>query len=772
MRWVIKHPASLSYAAVGQMDADNRRQISIITIKLKEMHSESNTRYLLLATAAIGLAIGFGLFIWKTYTDLLPIPDSLNLEASAVRKVQVLDRNDIPLTITYQNRWNIHDYVPLHEIPIFLQQAIIISEDKRFYKHSGVDWIARWHALWQNLKALGKMRGASTISEQVVRMWHPRARTAWSRWLEGLEAAHLEVRFSKADIFEFYLNQVPYAGRRRGVAQAARYYFDRDLDTLSRKEMLALVVLVRAPGRLDLRRSAREIQQPIRDLLIRLYKMGIVDEAQYAQIHADKIQLEKSYLAVRASHFVHHLFQSLDVIDMQHRVRLRTTLDAPLQAKIQNILQQRLKDLQRWRVSNGAVLVVDHLHQQVLAWANASQEEDSMSLSWIDAVTAQRQPGSTLKPFLYATAMEKGWTAATPVDDHPLAEPIGYGLHTFRNYSRIHYGPLLVRDALGNSLNVPAVQAIRYVGVDTFLNRLHDLGIQSLHRHPDYYGDGLALGNGEVTLLELVQAYTVLAAQGVYRPLKFLIDDGLSSLGLRRVFSPEVASLIGNILSDPNARSLEFGEGSLLRLPVQTAVKTGTSNDYRDAWAIGFNHRYTVGVWMGNLDHRSMDGITGSSGPALVLRSVFAELNRYRLTHPLYLSPRLVQIEICRDTGSPANDHCSSYLEWFIPGTEPGARKPIHHFQKSLHLIQPTNGLQLAMDPRIPNDQEAFCFKLAKISGVEAVDWYVDDQFLVTTSTGEYLWPLQPGMHRVGARVWLEHRRHPVLISPVKFIVK
>ena len=575
--------------------------------------------------------MGFGAFVWKTNADLLPIPDSLTFGASDLRKVQVLDRNNIPLTITYQNRWNIHDYVPLHEIPNFLQQAFIVSEDKRFYQHRGVDWIARGHALWQNLKAFGRMRGASTISEQVMRMWHPRARTVWSRWLEGLEASQLEERFSKADIFEFYLNQVPYAGQRRGVAQAARYYFDRDLDTLNRKEMLALAVLVRAPGRLDMHRGAHEIQQPIRDLLIRLYKMEIVNQAQYAQIHADKIQLEKSHLVVKASHFVHHLYRSLDSIDMQFRVRLRTTLDAALQTKIQAILQQRLLDLKRHGVNNGAVFVVDHQHQEALAWVNASQKENGISVSWMDTVTAQRQPGSTLKPFLYATAMENGWTAATLLDDQPLAESIGYGLHTFHNYSRIHYGSLLVRDALGNSLNVPAVRAIQYVGVDTFLNRLHDLGIQSLQRHPNYYGEGLALGNGEITLFELVRAYTVLAAQGVYRPVKMLADDGLPPRAPRRIFSPEVASLIGNILSDPDARKLEFGEGSLLRLPVQTAIKTGTSNDYRDAWAVGFNYRYTVGVWMGNLDHRTMDGITGSKGPALVLRSVFAELNR----HPL-----------------------------------------------------------------------------------------------------------------------------------------
>ncbi len=177
---------------------------------------------------------------------------------------------------------------------------------------------------------------------------------------------------------------------------------------------------------------------------------------------------------------------------------------------------------------------------------------------------------------------------------------------------------------------------------------------------------GLALGNGEITLLELVQAYTVLARQGTYRPLKFLMAEEPRPEDTRRIYSAETASLIGNILSDPEARRLEFGNGSLLRFPVQTAVKTGTSSDYRDAWAVGFNHDFTVGVWIGNLDHDATDGITGANGPALILRSVLAELNRYQDTRPLYLSPRLVKAEICRDTGLKADGHCTSLSEWFV----------------------------------------------------------------------------------------------------------
>ena len=190
-------------------------------------------------------------FAWKTSRDLLPLPESLALCEEEIRKPQLLDRHGVPLSVTYQNRWSIQA-VAFHEIPVLLQQAFIESEDRRFYTHGGVDWPARVHALAQNLRAMRGVRGASTITEQVVRMLHPRPRTVWSRWLEGIEASRLEKRFAKNEIFEFYLNQVPYGHQRRGVVEAAQFYFDRDLGTLNPKESLALAVLVRAPSGLDL----------------------------------------------------------------------------------------------------------------------------------------------------------------------------------------------------------------------------------------------------------------------------------------------------------------------------------------------------------------------------------------------------------------------------------------------------------------------------------------------------------------------------------------
>mgnify|MGYP001819634401 FL=1 len=639
----------------------------------------------LLSTVAL---IAGGL-VWKTNADLLALPTFLSTDGFFVRKVQVTDRNYQPLTVTYQNRWNLHDHIPLHDIPQFLQQAFVVSEDQRFYRHKGVDWAARLHAIYQNIKVLDSIRGASTISEQVIRMWHPRPRTLWSRWLEGIEAGRLEKEFSKNEIFEFYLNQVPYAGRRRGVVQAARLFFDRDPDTLSTAEMLALVVMVRAPSRLDVRRNPDRLFKSIEQLADRLLEFGVLDQ-----------------------------------------------------------------------------------RHEILAWVNSGACLDEVSPSWIDAVTTPRQPGSTLKPFLYALALEKGWTAATLVDDSPLSESVGRGLHAYQNYSRIHYGMLRVRQALGNSLNIPALRAAQFVGVDALLACLQELGVQSLQQHPDYYGDGLALGNGEITLLELVQAYTVLARQGIYRPLKYLLTDVSRREETRRVFFAETASLIGNILSDPTARRLEFGNGSLLRFPIQTAVKTGTFSDYRDAWALGFNHHFTVGVWIGNLDHLATDGITGANGATLVLRSVLAELNRHQNSRPLYLSPRLVKTEICRQTGLQADGHCASLSEWFVPGTEPKTIAAPTKELKPVYLRYPTQGMQLAMDPRMPDDQEAFVFRLANLPQRTPVDWYVDDWPVATSTNGEYLWRLQRGIHSVRARIWWDGSRQFQDTPDVSFTVK
>jgi penicillin-binding protein 1C len=697
----------------------------------------------------IGLIAICDVLLAATLNATYPVPESLSAAPAQSDKIRLLDRQGEPLSVTYQNAWNMHDRVALYEIPAFLQNAFVQAEDRRFYLHSGQDWQARFHALLQNIVKLRAVRGASTITEQVARMLHPRPRTLWSKWLEGWEAYRLERRFGKAELLEFYLNQVPYAARRRGVVQASRYYFDRDLETLSKKEMLALAVLVRAPSRLDIYRHPNALEEPLLRLAQQMRAQQLLGEAELSALKLEPFALAKPALDVQTQHFARYALQQR----YPPAAQLQTTLDAPLQAALQGILDRQMQGLRAKHVANGGLLVADHQSGEILAWVVAGAGDADKPATAIDTVTAPRQPGSSLKPFLYAQALEKGWTAATLIEDAPLTEMIGQGLHRYHNYSRVFYGWVSVREALGNSLNIPALKAIQYVGGEAYLAQLRNLGFRHLTQHPDVYGDGLALGNAEVSLLEMVQAYAALANRGVFRPLRVL--KNARSAKARRVFSEPVASLLGNILSDPDARQLEFGAGTVLNLPVQTAVKTGTSSDFRDSWTFGYNDRYAVGVWMGNLDNSATDGVTGSTGPGLVLRSAFALLNKQRETRPLYLSPQLLQRIVCKSSGRlPAvNETCASAgSEYFVPGHVPesfaqAAPPPL------VRLRQPVEGLQVAVDPRLPPDKQALEFIMQGAADGDSIEWRVDGQSLGVRRGGSYLWTLRRGRHGVQASV-------------------
>ena len=716
----------------------------------------------------------------KTATDLRPLPDSLTPVVSEGSRRQITDRAGAPLSVSYQGEWNLYDVVPLHETPELLRHAFVVAEDQRFFQHAGVDWIARLHALAQNARSLRAVRGASTITEQVVRILHPRPRTFWSRWLEGIEAGRLEARFGKTEILEFYLNQVPYARQRRGIAQAARDYFSRDLDTLSDKEMLALAVLPRSPSRLDLIKGVAPVEIHVGRLAERLEERGLLTAARLEALEHAPLELAREASRLEAAHFEGFVRDRLEEDESPRP--LRTTLDGSLQTLVRQLLDQRVESLASRRVADGAALVVDHEANEILAWVNAGGLSDREG-AHIDKVTMPRQPGSALKPFVYALALERGWTAATLIDDSPLAEPVGHGRHRFRNYSRSYYGPIRLREALGNSLNVPAVLAAQYTGRAELLARLHALGFASLTQHSDYYGDGLALGNGEVTLYEMVQAYATLARGGRFEELSWVFDSPAGATD-RRVFDPEVSSIIADILSDPDARRREFGTGSVLDLPIETAVKTGTSNDYHDAWALGFSDRYTIGVWMGNVDRRPMHEITGSMGPALVLRAIFAEVRRNQESRPLRLSRELTAQDICTHTGRLPTSACPTTREWFLPGSVPTTTCSTHSdlvvevaMEAVLRLESPTPGLHIALDPRIPDELERFVFRLTPGPDAKRVEWILDERIVAATDVLEpasstYFWPPARGSHTARARVWREGVDAPLETEPVAFVVK
>ena len=668
---------------------------------------------------------------------------SLHETAADGGRFQVLDRNGKPLGISYRSRFNTADVLALHDIPELLQHAFVTSEDRKFFEHSGVDWRARLGAIRQNVHAGKAVRGASTITEQVVRIIHPRPRNLWSRWVEGFEAMLLERHASKDEILEFYLNQVPYAANRRGIAQAAHYYFNRDLDTLTHKEMLTLAILPRAPSAFDLYKNPDAINGAIDRLAEAMETRHELTADEHQQLLAQTLPLEPAEPDLATTHFVNYIRETIPYRLSDNGI-LRTTLDSDLQRRVQGMLDERLKTLARKQVRNGAVLVVDHTTGEILAWAVGGAGMEATPGQAIDTVRTPRQPGSSMKPFLYTLALDSGWSPATVLDDAPMAEAIGSGLHDFHNYSHTFYGKISLREALGNSLNIPALETIGFVTPARYLDTLHALGFASLTQPAQFYKEGLALGTGEVTLFEMVQGFSALANHGIFRPLTPLLESPAPRES-KRIYSPEAASLIANILSDPYARRREFGAGSVLNLPIQTAVKTGTSTDYRDAWVLGFDSHYTVGVWMGNLDQTPMDGVTGSTGPALVLRGVFAALADRTPAHALYLSPKLDREEICSVTNSKRSAACFPRTEYFIPGTEPRdeAPKKIAH---GITLVRPSEGLQIAYDPRIPADAQAFEFVADGASDVKT-RWLLDGTSIGQSDNGRLLWSVTRGHH-------------------------
>ena len=737
---------------------------------MSEVGAAGATARKAVCAALFAAACAAAILAWATHRSILEFPDNPLALADSAVKSQVLARDGTPLSYTLENGWNVTDTVPLAAVPMLLQRAFIMAEDQHFYEHHGVDWPARFAAAWQNIRAMAGVRGAGSITEQVVRMIHPRPRTLWSHWIEGFEAARLERRLSKAQILAFYLNQVPYADRRRGVVQAARLYFNRGLDTLSPAEQLSLAVLVRSPSGMDLRRNRPRAQRSIDVLAERMFERGDLTAAQRAAVRADPLPLESPTMVLDASHFVSHVLEVSAQNGQAPPSQIRTTLDPEVQRVTQQLLDAALAPLAKRKVRDGAVLVIDTQRNEIQAWVVGRA-----GVNGYDTLLTPRQPGSTMKPLLYALALERGWTAATLIDDSELSESVGGGQHTFHNYSHVHYGPLRLREALGNSLNIPAVKTLKFVQQDRFLDRLHELGITSLTQHPDFYGDGLALGNGEVSVYEMAQAYTALARQGRFMPLTFLAEDNGSvnsndpaHRAERLVYSPEAATLVANILADPDARMLEFGKG--LQFPVDTAIKTGTSTDYRDAWAIGFDYHHTVAVWMGNLDGAAMDGVTGAVGPAMVLRSIFSELNRNQDTRGLPLSRRLVLTRICRRDGSLADGTCASTDEWFLPGTAPQPSAP-ESAPPDYRLTQPTAGLQIAHDPRIPAEFQALPMQVAPVAGLRRVDWFVDGRQVTSTPANSYAWPLVRGTHEVYTRIWDSRSSEPHVTGVVRFHV-
>lgn len=680
------------------------------------------------------------------------------------------------------------DPLPLYAIPSILQQAFILSEDQFFYEHKGVDWKAKFRAIINGIKS-GKFRGASTITEQVVRIIYPRPRNLWSKLLEAIEANILEHYYNKATILEFYLNNIPYASNHRGVQEAARYYFSRSVETLNLTEMLTLVILVRSPSTYDLKsnRDKGKLHQAVYLLANKMkQKLGcskkdilnVKKESEIeAQVNINCFELQDikvssllikhdnklNILGTKAfNNFVNSLFIQdkensnsrkylyySDLIsknDSNQAIKITTTLDGILHNRVFNIIKRQLQKMQEKKVHNAAALVVEAKTGKILSWVSFGNETKKGQFNshfdqpegFIDAVLTPRQAGSTLKPFLYSLALEQGWTTITLLDDQPLYESVGHGLHKFHNYSHRFYKQVTLREALGNSLNIPAIHTLEFVGQQKYKQRLGELGfsldkVSKLDTKREY-GKGLALGNIEVSLYQLVEAYTSFMNKGYRVRLKTMLDMKPEAEYYKNAEDPirfGAAEIIRDILQDPSARRMEFGEDCILNLTQGRSVKTGTSNDYRDAWAVGFDQKYVIGIWFGNLNHEPTDGVTGANGPALALRSIFGELDKlYPAQDNNYSENELInnlkvieeviekrEVQICKESVNELRFfpnkqvNCTLKTEFFLKASmkeeNPEGNKSGQAISEMIpYIAYPYAQMHFAIDPRIPPEKQ------------------------------------------------------------------
>jgi penicillin-binding protein 1C len=531
----------------------------------------------------------------------------------------LLDRDGAPLhrlRLDYDGRRL--DWVALADISGALRQAVLLSEDRRFERHSGVDWIATGAAAWQWVRG-GAPRGASTITMQLVALLDPAlARQAGGRslrvkWAQMRAARTLELRWQKDEILEAYLNLVPFRHEAVGVGALAQSYFGRAPSGLDRRQSALAAALVRAPSAPAAAVARRacallRVPQPSPDCTrLRAYARAALARAR--PVHAS---------TSAAPHLARRLLKSPGT-------HVSTTLDGRLQRFAARTLQTHLRELAGRNVEDGAVLVVDNATGEVLAWVGGSGALSAAPE--VDAVTALRQAGSTLKPFLYAQAIEGRWlTAASILDDAPLDVATASGLYVPQNYDRSFRGRVSVRTALGASLNVPAVRTLLMVGPEAFHHQLRAFGFDSLRESGGYYGYSLALGSADVSLAMLANAYRALANGGRLTPLR--TSPGDPPAEPRQVVDAAAAYIVADILGDRNARVATFGLGSPLDTTRWSAVKTGTSKDMRDNWCIGFDARHTVAVWVGNVSGAPMWDVSGVSGAAPVWQAIMAELQR------------------------------------------------------------------------------------------------------------------------------------------------
>ena len=591
----------------------------------------------LFSTLPLILILGWGALevVWR----LAPIP--VGLTKSLPQSVEFVDRTGRPLRRILQDQRIYRSRCPLSEISLSAIAATLSAEDKRFRVHSGIDLVAVGRALSEAVRT-GQIRsGASTITEQLVKLSYPdSSRGVWAKLTEAWAALTLERHWTKDRILEEYLNRLDYGDLQVGLASASADYFEKPPGDLSAAEAAFLAGIPQAPSRLDPFKHFDAAKARQRWVLSRMHANGFLDDLAYARALAESLRLRQHDRDFEAPLFVDLLLERRGTLPPEGGT-VKTTVDLSFNRWIEEVIAGQLQRLADKNVTAAAAVVIDNSSGEVLALCGSGDYFEP-GIGQINGAWSARSAGSALKPFTYIRALEQGAFPGTVVADVPTDFPSETGLYHPNNYNHRFYGPVTLRFALANSLNVAAIKVLEQAGgPGTLYSTLQRAGITTLAHPAAYYGLGLTIGNGEVRLLELTNAYAALARLGVYKSFRLLKDEtamrsgsgrgDAATLGsARRIFDERAAYLLADMLSDNHARAGTFGLNSYLSFDFPVACKTGTSSNYRDNWTLGFTPEFTVGVWVGNPDNSPMHGITGVTGAAPIFHEIMVKLrDRY-----------------------------------------------------------------------------------------------------------------------------------------------
>ncbi len=648
----------------------------------------------------VGL-IFLGIFLFAWFSKDLPRPDRVSRTEGM--STVISDRNGEVLYDIYgeQNRVP----VALSDMPLHLRQATIAIEDKDFYKHQGFSLTGMGRAMI-NIFVFRNLQGGSTLTQQLVKnVLLTSERTIPRKIKEFILAVQIERKYSKDQILQMYLNEAPYGGTAVGVETASQTYFGKHTKDLSLTEAVVLAGLPQSPSKYSPIYSSNPKAYILRSeqVLRRMREDGYISQDQEEKVKKElpQVKFSEENVNFRAPHFVMYVKEQLiqqfgEKMVEQGGLKVTTTLDWKIQQEAEKIVKEEIDKLKSLKVSNGAAVVIDPKTGEILSMVGSKDYSatDTAGLKFNVVTQGLRQPGSAIKPIIYATAFKKGYTPSTLIVDVETHFPGGDKPdYVPKNYDGKFRGPVQVRYALANSINIVAVKMLAMVGVKDALSTAYDMGLNTLKPTDENLkrlGLSMTLGGGEVTLLDLTSAFSVFASEGVrHEPLSILkvqdssgktLFEAKPGLG-QKVLSPEVSFLISNILQDNEARKEIFGPSSWLVVSGKTvSVKTGTTDDKRDNWTVGYTPSSTVGVWVGNNDNSPMNPTlaSGVTGAAPIWNRLMRLVLKNKADEPMVVPSGIVNSQIDGYGGGLPKDGQPQRTEYFISGTEPTATANIY----------------------------------------------------------------------------------------------